>query len=265
MAKNAATYLSRASRKQIAMKETPSSQQWEYRARVGAVSLGNAFGLACIGGFLLWAYVDIDSLNYHALEDGIIENLTAVLFLLASIAMGIATWRHPIARSKRSRWRLFFLLGWVLLFFVFAGEEISWGQRIFGFKTPDFLKDNRGGQDELNVHNVAWVNEFMGGKYRWMSVLVLTTGVLMPLAKRSAPVRRVFAKIGMPVVQLHYVTLFLGGYLFARYTHHWIAHSDEVRELAFGLGYFLFGVHGAAYPLSTLDNVLPSTRGQASG
>ena len=35
-----------------------------------------------------------------------------------------------------------------------AGEEISWGQRIFGFATPDFLM-HLNEQKEFTVHNIA--------------------------------------------------------------------------------------------------------------
>ena len=79
-------------------------------------------------------------------EDGWVENLTAVTFLLAGVALFIA------AFTKR---RLFqsgaYILGGAALT-LFAGEEISWGQRIIGFDTPDFLL-NWNYQGEFNLHN----------------------------------------------------------------------------------------------------------------
>ena len=40
--------------------------------------------------------------------------------------------------------------GTVLLFT--AGEEISWGQHIFGYPTPDWIAE-RNSQEEFNLHN----------------------------------------------------------------------------------------------------------------
>ena len=57
------------------------------------------------------------------------------------------------ALAERSRFRRgVYILGGIAMVLV-AGEEISWGQRIIGFATPDFLIDlNR--QGEFNVHNI---------------------------------------------------------------------------------------------------------------
>ena len=61
------------------------------------------------------------------------------------------------ALAERSWWRRgVYVLGAAALLFV-AGEEISWGQRILGFATPDALAAlNR--QDEFNVHNIRYVS-----------------------------------------------------------------------------------------------------------
>ena len=40
-----------------------------------------------------------------------------------------------------------------LLFFMAAGEEISWGQRIFGWESSEFFLENNK-QDETNLHNL---------------------------------------------------------------------------------------------------------------
>ncbi|VAW80435.1 hypothetical protein MNBD_GAMMA15-1676 [hydrothermal vent metagenome] len=50
------------------------------------------------------------------------------------------------------RQRLFFTLLSAALFYVVM-EEISWGQRLLGFETPDFFKRHNL-QDETNIHNL---------------------------------------------------------------------------------------------------------------
>lgn len=81
-----------------------------------------------------------------AKEDSWIENLTAVGFLLSGIALFAAALAE---RRLFARWA-YILGGAVMLFF--AVEEISWGQRIIGFDTPDFLALSNT-QEEFNIHN----------------------------------------------------------------------------------------------------------------
>ena len=49
--------------------------------------------------------------------------------------------------------RCVYILGGMAMVFA-AGEEISWGQRIFGFATPDLLM-TLNEQKEFTVHNIA--------------------------------------------------------------------------------------------------------------
>ena len=82
-------------------------------------------------------------------ERGVIEILT-VVFLVVSIFAGVSilTDRRPELKWTR-RWALLLTLGCVY----FLGEELSWGQHIFGWATPEFWAAiNR--QGETNLHNV---------------------------------------------------------------------------------------------------------------
>ena len=103
----------------------------------------------CLNLFFLTYLAVADPSGYDGLmrEDYWVENLTAVLFALAGLLL-LAT-----ALAERSRFRRsIYILGGIAMA-LGAGEEISWGQRIIGFATPDFLIDlNR--QGESNVHNI---------------------------------------------------------------------------------------------------------------
>ena len=82
-----------------------------------------------------------------AVEDGYIENLTAISLFLAGFLL------FATARMERnSVRRCIYVLGGLVMMFG-AGEEISWGQRIFEFATPDILLDANY-QREFNVHNM---------------------------------------------------------------------------------------------------------------
>ncbi|HEY8240697.1 MAG TPA: hypothetical protein VIH35_04580 [Kiritimatiellia bacterium] len=83
-------------------------------------------------------------------EDRIVEWLTFSGFLLAALIMG-STFRK--CRASMGPWARAYVLGLAFFFFVCAGEELSWGQRIFGFATPDVVKAQNE-QQEFNLHNL---------------------------------------------------------------------------------------------------------------
>jgi len=88
-------------------------------------------------------------------EDWIFETLTPIYFLITSILLTIIFFKlQPSVGSKwLFRLKKFALLGFALLFFVAAGEEISWGQRIFHIETPESLKQSNV-QQEITIHNL---------------------------------------------------------------------------------------------------------------
>ncbi len=57
-----------------------------------------------------------------------------------------------VLATSSHRQRPFFILLSLALFYVVM-EEISWGQRLFGFETPDFFRRHNL-QDETNIHNL---------------------------------------------------------------------------------------------------------------
>ncbi len=68
-------------------------------------------------------------------------------FFLAGLLLAATACRE---RGRPLRW--VYVLG-ALAFLFAAGEEISWGQRLFGWTTPDFLMGlNK--QGETNIHNI---------------------------------------------------------------------------------------------------------------
>lgn len=83
-------------------------------------------------------------------EDGSIENLTALFLFLCSIVCLFRVFEYR--KMKKSLW-VFTYAALVVLFFFAAGEEISWGQRIFGIESNEFfLEHNK--QAETNLHNM---------------------------------------------------------------------------------------------------------------
>ncbi len=88
-----------------------------------------------------------------AIEDGVIEWIETLLIFGTAVSLQIAA-----VRWKRTGCNHLFVLAQLgaIGFFVYAGEEVSWGQRIFDFEsTGAFATVND--QGETNLHNFLTV------------------------------------------------------------------------------------------------------------
>ena len=87
------------------------------------------------------------------LEDGVFESLTPILMFAAILLIGLAI---PKLRKDSQFFEIrnlvtIIFLFLILVFFLNAMEEISWGQRIIGWETPQAFEGNV--QEETNLHN----------------------------------------------------------------------------------------------------------------
>lgn len=113
------------------------------------------FILYFIAGYLTLSLGDrVASMMFS--EDHYFENVGAISLFAASALTLIAfvrAWRTR-AETRMTLIKQLSFLGLALLFFFGAGEEISWGQRIFNIETPAAL-EQANDQEELNIHNLA--------------------------------------------------------------------------------------------------------------
>lgn len=150
-------------------------------------------------------------LNY---EDGLFESLTAISFLLTAVVFSIY-----FVRTKK----IINLL--IALIFVFgAGEEISWGQRIFNYETPESIAEINT-QKEFNLHNLKMTSSFdengiKQGISRYFKFEVawilfcLFYGILLPIAYRHLKfVERLVDRLGVPVPPLIVGLFFIVNYV----------------------------------------------------
>ena len=98
-------------------------------------------------------------------EDGVIEYLTASFLLFASIKLFFLF----LKIYKKYSVFNFGLLSYSLVLFFGFGEEISWGQRIFGIQSPSFFSENNF-QGEINIHNMMVMGVDLN---RWIFTYVL--------------------------------------------------------------------------------------------
>ncbi len=211
------------------------------------VAIGTAISLLVLAIFIALQESNPESLHRMAQEDEPIETSTAILYGLSSICFLVFACRSDFLK-ERSRLCYFMTIGWALLMFIFMGEEISWGQRIFDIATPDALREiNR--QHEINIHNMQFMYTFLGGKHRLLIIMILTTGLLLPVIALSEFGKRAIQRFAFPVSPLCYAPLFVGAYVYPRYYYPIMGNDAvEVREFMMSVGMFSFSVTGAIYP-----------------
>lgn len=167
-------------------------------ASVQGLYLGS-YAVAAAIALLLW-FADRSVLTSSGLEDAFAENLTAVLYFMASLLTLSA-----FAASRSGRMNFFghettgnlWLLLLAVFFLVCFGEEVSWGQRVFGWATPDTWKEVNGHQ-ETNLHNMLDNAKVDAG--RLLTLIALSYGVVLPVLNRlSERARSFIAWTGVPV------------------------------------------------------------------
>ena len=128
-------------------------------------------------------------------EDGYIEYITAFILLATSV---LCFCRASFVGHKLHR--LFFYSA-AAIFFLGFGEEISWGQRIIGFSTPDDLEQINA-QKEFNFHNIHVdginLNKLIFGKVLYTCVFIYFLGLPI-LYHYKAWFRSLVNKTGLPL------------------------------------------------------------------
>jgi hypothetical protein len=188
----------------------------------------NLLLLGLLGAFA-WLEAAYPNAYYRSVqEDQALEWASFYSFFVAGGVFAIAA-----SRQRRTSGALPWFLVGLSLFCVFvAMEEISWGQRVFGHRPPDyFLAENF--QQELNLHNMAStdvrMNAFRG--------IILGYGVLLPLFALIPFLRRLFDRIALvpPPIEL---TPSMFAMFWLHFWYPW-KFTGEVVECALGFG-FLF-------------------------
>jgi hypothetical protein len=187
------------------------------RAAWATVALG-LLGCAAMYSLL---FLPADVFDDLITEDGWIEMFGALaLFLSAGLAVAC------LVRARRRgapRLLQLSLLGLGLFFFAAGGEEISWGQRILDFGTPEDL-DRINKQGEFNVHNVS----VLGKAPELVFLLVwLLLAVAIPLVAAYGPERiRTEVRRLLPIVPAALAVLFVGNYVLAKVFQRIVDASD---------------------------------------
>lgn len=146
--------------------------------------------------------------DVYLVEDGVLEWLTVIPLLCGAY---ISFDRLYLLYKERTREFNFclFILG--CLFIFGAGEEISWGQRMFALKSPEFFMHNNS-QMETNLHNLVLggvkINRLIFG-----TLLGIAIGfyflVLPVLFQKINKVRELINRFGIPVPRYWHLAMYI--------------------------------------------------------
>ncbi len=169
-------------------------------------------------------------------EDGFVEYLTAVFLFFSCI---VCLFRViEFRKQKQLLWVLTSSL-LAILFFFGAGEEISWGQRIFNFESGEFFSE-KNKQGETNLHNLVVgdvsINKLIFS-YSINIVLVIYFLFLRYTAKKVQFIGNLVKKFNIPLPQNHHAIMMIGvNLLMGIFT---VTKMDELHELSFAIIFFL--------------------------
>lgn len=164
-----------------------------------------------VSSYLIYLLLKEDIVIKLGKEDGLFEYLTALSFLITSTLFFII-----FLRRKKIIHLVF-----AFVFFVGMGEEVSWGQRIFNYQSPEYFKENNI-QDEFNFHNLnIFDSQEEGGKFKQglhyyisanflYKLFWLIYGVILPIVYLlSHLVKQIVDRIGMLVPPFSLGVIFL--------------------------------------------------------
>ncbi len=198
---------------------------------VAGALLANLVIFGALGLFSWLNGFDSDLFYRSVQEDEWIEWGTFWAFLLAAGAFGWAA----VRQRRVARVWPWFLAGVGLFCFAVAMEEISWGQRILGYRPPAyFLAHNY--QQELNVHNV------MDSDLRKLSVkvVILGYGAVLPLLGLVPGLAGALRRLAVVPPPVELVPGFLAAFWI--YDAYPFKFSGEITELMMGFCFLFAGL-----------------------
>jgi hypothetical protein len=183
---------------------------------------------------LLWEYYP-DLYLRSVQEDEFLEWGTFWAFFTAAAVFLYASF---LQRRREGRLPWFFLL--VALFCLFvAGEEVSWGQRLFGYRPPSyFLEFNY--QQELNLHNLVRT----ALRKAALSGVIISYGIVLPLLAVMSLFRRWLSQWAITPPPLYLLPSFT--VTLVVYITYPMRYTGEVVEVMLGLAFLMAALEALA-------------------
>lgn len=179
-------------------------------------------------------------------EDSLTEYLTFGTYLL--VAYVAYKCLRTIFRTNKLQptWKKFYATLFVLIIatsIVIAGEEISWGQRILGFDTPETVAANNT-QSEFNIHNQSVVFQYVYTAYALLGLFGATAWLIVKLISKTGLPTKVVDTIRFlsPSWRLvgFFIPIIVYAYLRERFGDAMFDQWEELMELYLALGILFF-------------------------
>ena len=178
--------------------------------------------------------------DVYTREDGFVEYATAAMLLCISILSFSRLVR--LWRTTPLLWKVG-TLGFALIFLFGAGEEVSWGQRIFGWQSSEYFIEHNA-QQETNLHNMVVdgtkINKLIFSQIL-IAVLVIYLLILPILYRKVTAIKNLVNSFAVPVVQWTHIIAFIVFTVLLVLMPS--SKNPEVHELALGVIFFLIFIN----------------------
>lgn len=162
--------------------------------------------------FAFGVYFEFTNLTYfeevYTKEDGLAEYGTALILFLIGLLLLVRFIK--LRKIKKVLWQLG-IVCLAALFIFAAGEEISWGQRIFNIESSEYFIENNT-QGETNLHNMVVgdtkINTLIFSQLLTL-VMVLYLIFTPFLYRRFSFIKRLADTFAVPIVKWHHTIAFL--------------------------------------------------------
>lgn len=216
------------------------ARDWRLPPRAVLLLLLVPFLVAAAG--VVAALLGKDVYKWFTGEDRFAEDMQVVFYSLA-LVLNLIVIRQLWRADRKGMALLYVGISLGLVFMV--GEELSWGQRMFGWGTPQAFQDANK-QGETNLHNIYGV----GATFKWLQLVLGAYGTIAPLVVlRARALDRYQATLEYQVPHYTLVPYFLLMFIWRIYRNlvpepkqfsFVIADYNEVLELILAMGVALF-------------------------
>ena len=231
----------------------------QFRTKPSVIETGLSIALLVSAiAFPINAFFHTDLANKMIQEDGVIEDLTSIFYLISTVSCLVLA-----IRAKGKGWLRFNLAVLTFLFFFVGMEEISWGQRLLDFGTPAFMAKIND-QDEMTLHNVWSISLF---QYPGLAISCFLLCVFPLWARYSKRWSELLRALQFPVAPTRCAWLYLGcivsyfalGFIFETptplpiaFSHYMPSSDDEYLEFYLSCLFLIFSITNWRVVLSGL-------------
>ena len=189
---------------------------------------------------LIQSIVGAESWKKMNTEGGIIEYGTSFAYILAFI-FAIPIGKLFLQKKHKLLGYFYYLLAVFCLFI--ALEELSWGQRFIGVKSPEFF-ETYNSKSELSLHNLVWLETYLYYGFIILGILGGLSWLIVKLLDRKRKIKNIYYKYLFPSWFISSFFLLVCIYFsILQYLSQWenlLTPLKEFMELTLSLGFFGF-------------------------